>query len=70
MQTLNFNFPAVKICTSDHEAAYSLVAAIVARSNDPLAELVRLMEAIKTAGVDLSLHLDCLVDALCEEGEG
>lgn len=32
--------------------------------------LVNLMTTIQRAGVDLSEHWDCLVEALCEEGEG
>lgn len=48
----------------NREHVYDVVADLIARQPDHLAELVTLMTAINNAGVDLVEHWDCLTAEL------
>lgn len=51
------------------ENIYSLAAATIASApeNEHLTHLVRLLTEIQRAGVDLSMHWDCLLEAIILE---
>lgn len=57
--------------TNGHDDPFNIAANVIASApdNERLTHLVRLMTAIQSRGVNLSMHWDCLLEALCLEIE-